>query len=175
MTDTIGFDLFILVLRIAFIFLLYFFIFLVVRTITRELNRPSRRPSSNANASYLQESYPADNMAGAVSRTVGQANGVTGRLVVTEVGNATSVRPGEIFQMGPIMPIGRLAGNAVLLDDDYVSSEHALLAWREGRWWLSDVASTNGTFLNGQPVTHPVQVNWGDLIGVGGVRLRLEP
>ena len=79
------------------------------------------------------------------------------------------------LQPGPIMPIGRLPGNALVLDDDYVSSEHALLAWREGRWWLSDVASTNGTFLNGQPVTRPVQVNWGDVIGVGGVRLRLEP
>lgn len=169
MTDTIGFDLFILVLRIAFIFLLYFFIFLVVRTITRELNRPSRRPN------YVQENYRAENFVAPPPQSAAQANGVTGRLVVTEVGNATSVRPGEIFQLGPIMPIGRLPGNALILDDDYVSSEHALLAWREGRWWLSDVASTNGTFLNGQPVTRPVQVNWGDLIGVGGVRLRLEP
>lgn len=169
MTDTIGFDLFILVLRIAFIFLLYFFIFLVVRTVTRELNRPSRRPN------YIQEAYPAESFAARPPASSGQVGDATGRLVVTEVGNATSVRAGEIFQLGPIMPIGRLPGNALILDDDYVSSEHALLAWREGRWWLSDVASTNGTFLNGQQVTRPVQVNWGDLIGVGGVRLRLEP
>jgi pSer/pThr/pTyr-binding forkhead associated (FHA) protein len=171
LTDTIGFDLFILVLRIAFIFLLYFFIFLVVRTISRELNRPAtRRPN------YIQENYRDESFnAPAVSGPVGQAGGPTGRLVVTDAGNATSVRPGEIFQPAPIMPVGRLPGNALVLDDDYVSSEHALLAWREGRWWLSDVASTNGTFLNGQQVTHPVQVNWGDLIGIGGVRLRLEP
>ena len=60
----------------------------------------------------------------------------------------------------------RLEGNALLLDDDYVSSEHALLAWREGRWWLSDVASTNGTFLNGQPVTRAV-LREGDVLGIG--------
>jgi pSer/pThr/pTyr-binding forkhead associated (FHA) protein len=168
-TDTIGFDLFILVLRIAFIFLLYFFIFLVVRTVTRELNRPSRRPN------YIQEGYPPERFPANPVSSAAQSGGATGRLVVTEVGNATSVRPGEIFQLGPIMPVGRLPGNALILDDDYVSSEHALLAWREGHWWLSDVASTNGTFLNGQPVTRPVQVSWGDLIGVGGVRLRLEP
>ncbi|MBN9386594.1 MAG: FHA domain-containing protein [Chloroflexi bacterium] len=170
MTDTIGFDLFILVLRIAFIFLLYFFIFLVVRTISRELNRPSQR------ADYAQPGYHEENyVSPPVSGPIPQPGGPTGRLVVTDAGNATSVRSGEIFQPGPIMPIGRLPGNALVLDDDYVSSEHALLAWREGRWWLSDVASTNGTFLNGQQVTRPVQVNWGDLIGVGGVRLRLEP
>jgi len=170
LTDTIGFDLFILVLRIAFIFLLYFFIFLVVRTISRELNRPSQR------ADYAQPGYHEENyVSPPVSGPIPQPGGPTGRLVVTDAGNATSVRSGEIFQPGPIMPIGRLPGNALVLDDDYVSSEHALLAWREGRWWLSDVASTNGTFLNGQQVTRPVQVNWGDLIGVGGVRLRLEP
>jgi hypothetical protein len=169
LTDTIGFDLFILVLRIAFIFLLYFFIFLVVRTITRELNRPTRRPN------YVQQAYPPESFVAPAAAPGVPAGSPTGRLVVTEVGNATSVRPGEIFQLGPIMPIGRLPGNALILDDDYVSSEHALLAWREGRWWLSDVASTNGTFLNGQPVTRPVQVNWGDLLGIGGVRLRLEP
>jgi pSer/pThr/pTyr-binding forkhead associated (FHA) protein len=170
LTDTIGFDLFILVLRIAFIFLLYFFIFLVVRTISRELNRPSQR------ADYIPPGYREENyVSPPVSGPIPQAGGPTGRLVVTDAGNATLVRPGEIFQPGPIMPIGRLPGNALVLDDDYVSSEHALLAWREGRWWLSDVASTNGTFLNGQQVTRPVQVNWGDVVGVGGVRLRLEP
>lgn len=170
MTDTIGFDLFILVLRIAFIFLLYFFIFLVVRTISRELNRPGQR-ADFAQPAYREENYVVPPVSGPLP----QVGGPTGRLVVTDGGNSTSVRPGEIIQPGPIMPIGRLEGNALVLDDDYVSSEHALLAWREGRWWLSDVASTNGTFLNGQQVTRPVQVNWGDVIGVGGVRLRLEP
>jgi pSer/pThr/pTyr-binding forkhead associated (FHA) protein len=95
--------------------------------------------------------------------------------VVTEAGNATTVRPGVVFELGPIMPIGRRPTNAIILDDEFVSSEHALLAWREGRWWLSDVASSNGTYLNRQRIAQPVLVNWGDQVGIGRVQFRLEP
>ncbi len=167
MTDNTPFDLFILVLRIALVFLLYFFIFLVVRTITREFNTTARRSRvASPDQVYEPEDY---------RQPASVSGGVTGRLVVAEIGNATTVQPGLIFELGPIMPIGRRGNNAIILDDDFVSSEHALLAWRDNRWWLSDVASTNGTTLNGQPVTRPLPVNWGDLIGVGRVRLRLEP
>ena len=166
-TDNLAFDLFILVLRIAFIFLLYFFLFLVVRTITRELNTPLRR----SRPITPEMSYAPDNY----GRPEPPRNGPVGRLVVTEIGSATTVKPGVGFELGPIMPIGRGRNNAIILDDDFVSTEHALLSWRDGRWWLSDVASTNGTFLNGQQITTPVQVNWGDLLGIGRVRLRLEP
>ena len=168
MTDNTAFDLVILVLRIALIFLLYFFIFLVVRTITREFNvstRP-RRVAGPAAPGYEPEDY---------RQPVAGPGEVTGRLVVTEAGNATTVGPGVVFQLGPITPLGRRANNAIILDDDFVSSEHALLAWRDGRWWLSDVASTNGTTLNGQTISRPTPVNWGDLVGVGRVRMRLEP
>jgi pSer/pThr/pTyr-binding forkhead associated (FHA) protein len=61
------------------------------------------------------------------------------------------------------------------LNDDFVSTEHALLAYRDGFWWLSDVASTNGTFVNNQRVTRPTALQWGDLIGIGRVKMRLEP
>ncbi len=170
MTDNTAFDLFILVLRIAFIFLLYFFIYLVVRTITRELNSPAARRSRVAQP---EASYPADEYAAAYDSRSG--SGPAGRLVVTEIGNATTVQPGVVFELGTITPIGRRADNAIILDDDFVSSEHSLLAWRDGKWWLSDVASRNGTVLNGQVITRPMQLNWGDLLGVGRVRLRLEP
>ncbi len=168
MSDNLAFDVFILVLRIAMIFLLYFFIVLVVRTIGRELNTPLRRRQTVGPESGYIEEDPFRSVAP-------PRNGPAGRLVVTEIGNATTVRPGVTFELGPIMPIGRRSSNAIVLDDEFVSSEHALLAWREGRWWLSDVASSNGTALNGQRIGQPIQVNWGDQIGIGRVRLRLEP
>ena len=167
MTANTPFDIIILILRIALVFLLYFFIILVVRTISREFNVASRRSRVPVQAPvYEPEEY---------RQPVPSQTGLAGRLVVTEIGNATTVRPGVVFELGPITPMGRRASNAIILDDDFVSSEHALLAWREGRWWLSDAGSTNGTTLNNQPIQRPVAVNWGDLIGVGRVRLRLEP
>lgn len=167
MGDT-TFDIFILILRLAFIFLLYFFLFLVVRSITRELNVPFRR----SRPVVSEAGYPPEDV---YRQGQGRSSDPSGRLVVTEAGNASTVRPGVIFELGPIMPIGRRPTNAIILDDEFVSSEHALLAWREGRWWLSDVASSNGTYLNGQRIVQPVLVNWGDQIGIGRVQFRLEP
>jgi pSer/pThr/pTyr-binding forkhead associated (FHA) protein len=167
-----AFDVLILVLRIGFIFLLYFFLFLVVRVITRELDSAKSRSRSVSPAPAAV--YPEEGLTG-IQEAVGQPGKGLGRLVITEIGNATTVRPGAVFELGPITPIGRKAINAIRLDDDFVSGEHALLAWREGRWYLSDVASTNGTFLNGEQVSQPRPVHQGDLIGIGRVRLRLEP
>ncbi len=168
MTDNLSFDLFILVLRIAFIFLLYFFIFMVVRTISRELNTAARR----SRAEGPEQSYPAYGPGQVPAPET--ANSV-GRLLVTDVGTATTVQPGVIFELAPVMPVGRKPGNAILLDDEFVSSEHALMALRDGHWWLSDVASTNGTYLNGLRIVSPTRVNWGDQVGIGGVKMRLEP
>jgi len=170
-----AFDVLILGLRVAFLFLIYFFLFLVVRVITRELNtagRSSRTAPPPAAALYPDEGFT--NVGEAVPGRAGTRSEL-GRLVVTEIGNATTVRPGQVYELGPVTPIGRKPTNVLRLDDDFVSGEHALLAWREGRWYLSDVASTNGTFLNGEQVVQPRPLGWGDLIGIGRVRLRLEP
>jgi hypothetical protein len=166
------FDLLILVLRIAFIFLIYFFLFLVVRVIYRELSASARQRRVAPPPAPV--AYPEEGMTG-IQESVRRPGAALGRLVVTEIGNATTVRPGAVFELGPITPIGRRPNNAIRLDDDFVSGEHALLAWRDGRWYLSDVASTNGTFLNNEQVLQPRPLNWGDLIGIGRVRFRLEP
>jgi pSer/pThr/pTyr-binding forkhead associated (FHA) protein len=170
------FDIFILVMRVAFIFLIYFFLYLVVRVIARELNTAQR--ARRAAPPPTPNVYPEEGLTGVVQARPGPGRErpvALGRLVVTEVGNASTVKPGTVFELGPVTPIGRNPNNAIRLDDDFVSGEHALLAWRDGRWYLSDVASRNGTFLNGNQVTQPQFVNLGDLIGIGRVRMRLEP
>jgi pSer/pThr/pTyr-binding forkhead associated (FHA) protein len=65
--------------------------------------------------------------------------------------------------------IGRGRGCDVLLDDKTVSGRHARLAYHHGQWWLEDLASTNGTFLNGEPVSVAVVLTHGDQIRCGQV------
>ncbi len=96
-----------------------------------------------------------------------------GRLIVVETwedGNEV----GTVFSLQEVTSLGRVSTNTVVLVDPFVSSHHALLAWREGRWWLEDQGSKNGTTLNSEPVTRPTIVSASDLIGVGRVVLRLE-
>ncbi len=96
-----------------------------------------------------------------------------GRLVVVEAG-AADLEVGAAFSLQEVTSLGRAPSNRVHLSDPYVSAHHALLTWRDGRWWLEDLGSRNGTTLNGEPVTRPTVVSTGDLIGVGRVVLRLE-
>ncbi len=95
------------------------------------------------------------------------------RLVVVEAGEG-GPEPGTVFPLQEVASLGRRPSNHVVLPDPFVSAHHALLAWREGRWWLEDLGSRNGTTLNGDPVTQPTVVGAGDLIGVGRVVLRME-
>lgn len=96
-----------------------------------------------------------------------------GRLVVME-GSDVSPQPGTTFALQEVTSIGRMPDNTIVFAEPFVSAHHALLTWREERWWLEDQGSKNGTLLNGEPVTQPTIVSAGDMIGIGRVILRLE-
>ena len=91
--------------------------------------------------------------------------------MVVEPGKSR-LTPGTTFTLQAVTPIGRKPSNSIILDDDFVSSEHSLISWRDGRPWLEDVASTNGTYLNESEVARPVAISEGDIVGIGGVRLK---
>jgi hypothetical protein len=63
--------------------------------------------------------------------------------------------------------IGRAGDADVHLEDDTVSRRHALVVRREGAVWLTDLGSSNGTYLNGSPVSEPVDIVAGDVLGFG--------
>ena len=96
----------------------------------------------------------------------------TGRLAL----NVTAgPHAGQTFQFGsgPIR-IGRETDCQILLaQDTMVSRSHAQITWTGSNWSISDLGSTNGTYVNGARVTqHPLNV--GDMVGVGQSTLRVE-
>lgn len=74
----------------------------------------------------------------------------------------------------PIITIGRRAGNEVALLDLEVSRQHARIDFVSPRYFLTDLGSTNGTWLNGQPVRGRQLLHDGDLIELGRQRLRFR-
>jgi diguanylate cyclase (GGDEF)-like protein len=64
--------------------------------------------------------------------------------------------------------IGREEGNHIVVDLDNVSRRHAMIIRRQGRMFVKDLGSTNGTYLNDQEVTQETPLRSGDLIKVGG-------
>lgn len=96
-----------------------------------------------------------------------------GQLVVME-SDLPDLAPGVAFPLLPVSSLGRAPTNTAAIPDDTCSLEHALLHLREGKWWLEDLASRNGTRLNDAPLTAPTPILPGDVIGIGRVKLRVE-
>ena len=95
------------------------------------------------------------------------------RLIVVDPAKS-QLLPGQTLTLMGVNSIGRAAGNALQVDDEFVSARHAVLSQRDGRWWIEDLASTNGTFVNGRPVDRGAPVAIGDQVEIGRVRFRIE-
>lgn len=139
-----GFTVTIWVVRILFLLLLYLFLFGIARALLRDLRAAAREPTLEL-----------------------------GRLVVV-ASPAGEPAPGSTLPLDAITTLGRDVNNAVVVDDEFVSTEHAVLTFRGRTWYVEDLSSTNGTFVNGSPVDGVAPLGYGDEIQLGQVRLRLE-
>jgi predicted component of type VI protein secretion system len=72
------------------------------------------------------------------------------------------------------MVIGRAPDAELRLEDTFASSQHARIFGRNGSWYVEDLGSTNGSFVNGSQVDGLAPIAFGDEIQIGQVRLRLE-
>lgn len=66
--------------------------------------------------------------------------------------------------------VGRAPGNSVVLNDREVSKEHAIVSHERGEWFLRDLQSANGTFVNGRRITE-LKLRDGDELLLGSTRL----
>lgn len=132
------------IMRLAFLALIYLFLIGVVRVLIRDLRAASREPSTEL-----------------------------GRLIVLASPTGEPA-VGSVFALDAVTTIGRDVNNAIVIEDPFASSEHCALTFRGRSWYVEDLASTNGTFLNGSQVDGTAPMSYGDEVQVGEVRLRLE-
>jgi two-component system, cell cycle response regulator len=77
---------------------------------------------------------------------------------------------GKRFELTGDITIGRDRSNDIVIDAADVSRQHARVERREhGQWWITDLASRNGTRRNGDMLTETATLGNGDLISIGGV------
>jgi hypothetical protein len=152
------------VARYGFLVLLWIFVFTVVGVIRRDLlvgARASRLVAPPRGVSVTSSGRPAKVKRGRAAHN----------LVVTEGALAgTRLTLGEAQ-----ITIGRAEDSTLVITDDYASARHARLVPRGGQWFVEDLGSTNGTYLDRAKVTAPTPVPLGVPIRIGRTSLELRP
>jgi hypothetical protein len=162
MVATTGVAEVLLVLKIAFLVLLYLFVVRVIRSAGRERQEPSQ------DSMILT---PAAAAAAGLGR--GQRTRRTVRLVVRR---SPSLEDGARFPLNSApVTVGRGGQNdLVLTGDEFASARHARIEVRGDGAWVLDLESTNGTFVNGTRVAGAQRLEAGDVLRVGETDLVLE-
>jgi len=156
---SVGVETTLLVLKIAFLVLLYLFIWRIVRSAARDLRLPQE-------SMILSPQQASALLAQPVARELG-------RLIVME---SDVLEEGDVFGIdSTALTVGRGSDNDLALDgDEYASSRHARFEPRRNGVYVSDAGSTNGTYVNGIRLNGERKLVPGDIVRIGQTDLRFE-
>ncbi|MEO3810413.1 FHA domain-containing protein [Sphaerisporangium sp. B11E5] len=152
-------ELTLLLIRLAFLAVLWFFVIAAVGVIRTDLFG-SRQPAPVA---ARKPAKPA-------RQPAKPKKGEPRQLVVTG-----GPLQGTIINLSETpITIGRANDATLVLSDDYASSRHARLFPQDGQWIVEDLGSTNGTYLDRSKVTRPTPVHLGVPIRIGKTVIELR-
>jgi pSer/pThr/pTyr-binding forkhead associated (FHA) protein len=147
--------------RVGFLLLLWLFIWSVLRILRTDIYAPT-------GAVMVRRGLA---LRGTLLPSRGQRRNTPRQLIVTD-GALTGTR----IQLGsqPVL-IGRADDSTLVLTDDYASTRHARLSPRGSEWYVEDLGSTNGTYLDRAKVTTAVRVPMGTPVRIGKTVIELRP
>lgn len=168
-------ELILLLLRVGFLILMWFFVFGVVYSLRADLFgvRVRKLPAEAAAGAPVPAPTAAPAAKPSPSRpSSGPATVATAKRLVITSGPKAGL---ELPLSADSLTIGRSSESALVIRDDYTSSHHARLMLRGDSWAIQDLDSTNGTFVAGQRVgSSPVTLSLGTPIKVGATTFELR-
>ena len=144
-------------LKFGFLIVLYLFLLWVARSALKEVR------STGAPAPEATGFHPIG--------PGGREPGTDASLVVLKGGG---LEPGDRYDLFGGLTIGRSTDADVRIEDRFASGVHARLFSRGGGYYLEDMGSTNGTYLNGAQVTGESMLSDLDEVRIGDTELRFE-
>jgi pSer/pThr/pTyr-binding forkhead associated (FHA) protein len=143
------------VLKVLFLALLYFFVYRALHAAVVGLRGGAARG-------------PAPRGQSAAARKAGAKAPRTLAIIDERGGKVKSM------SLDGTLQIGRADACQIKLPDTYVSSFHARIYRHDGGWYVEDLGSTNGTYLNQKRVTSPAELRAGDRVKIGKTTLELR-
>lgn len=150
------------ILKFCFLALVYLFFLRVLRAVWAEVSgrQPAAAPAARTRAQARSAARAARS---------GRSGRPPGRLKIIE----PPAGRGRTYDLGDELTVGRAGGCQVTLDDTYVSQLHARVFRRDGQFYVEDLGSTNGTYVNRRKVTAPVAIRRGDRLQIGKTVMEL--
>jgi hypothetical protein len=152
-------------LKFGFLAILYLFLLWMARSALRDLRRGDGSEAARPVASYDQGTGLH-----VASRGAGGDEGQP-RL---RVHSGAGLRAGSAYDLADGALLGRGGDVDIHLDDGFASARHARLSPQGGVVVLEDLGSTNGTYLNGEPLRGPQPLHVGDRIRIGDSEFEFE-
>jgi hypothetical protein len=145
-------------LKFGFLAVLYLFVLVIARSALKDLRR-TVAPAPDATGFHAAPAYSE------------APRGPDGWLIAERGGG---LERDQRFDLIGGLSIGRSKEADVRIDDRYASGIHARVFSREGRFYVEDMGSTNGTLLNGATLQGEAEAIDGDTVQIGDTIFRLE-
>ncbi len=135
-----------------FTLIIYFFIFGVIRLIYLDVKKMSRFEDESVNVSGLE----------------------TAELKTLHIRNVSNPDIKKRYMIYGKALVGRNKSCDIVLREKYISGEHARIWFEKGEWYLEDLGSRNGTYINGQRIRNTVILDARDEIAFGELEFLFE-
>lgn len=130
------------ILKYVFIFIIYLFIFNILKLIYLDIKSLDRK-DSQIDSAYFK---------------------VVNRL------DTLDFKMDDNYILKGDVTVGRSSKNTIVIKDKFVSSRHMKIHEEDGSYFIEDLDSQNGTYLNGQLIEDIIELKNGDTIGVGFIQ-----
>jgi FOG: FHA domain len=134
---------------ILFIVILYIIIYYALKIMNKDIKGGNRKRGASKRG---QKSYGIE---------------------VESAGDNPNLKQGTLIHIRDTVSIGRRDDNSIVLTDSFVSGHHAKLFIRNNNFYVEDLGSTNGTFINSSRIDGRVKLNVNDELKIGSVIFRV--
>lgn len=136
-------------LQYSLVLLLYYFLYRVIKIAAQDLTRQT-----------------------AISRPLAESTGRGELPKLLVIDDSKSLLAQTVYPIAESLALGRSQHNDVVINDSFVSYEHACISTSKQLYLIADLNSTNGTLLNGQRIEEETALADGDIIQIGAVTFK---
>lgn len=154
---------------VIFIIVLYSIILYALRIMYKDIKGGKRKTTNT-----IQKNTTQKNTTQKTNDSTKKASGlnIRGLEVLTSMDEA-KLKVGSVIPMATAITLGRKENNTVVLNDRFVSSYHAKIYLKNREYYLEDLQSTNGTYVNENKIEGNIRLNVNDIIRFGSTAFKV--